>query len=150
MSKQRVLLVFSFLIALSIIYLIVFSNILYKTNVSVGGNVFSVEVADTSRLLEKGLSGHEPLAPNSGMLFVFKTSDKYGFWMKDMLFSLDIIWISQDFKVVHIEKNLSSETYPKIFYPSAPSLYVLEVSAGIVDLLKIKTGDSVQITKKWL
>lgn len=150
MFKRKIILVLGFVLALSIIFLIIFSHQSYKASVRVGGKTFLVEVADTNKLLEKGLSGHGPLKDNEGMLFVFKTPDKYGFWMKEMLFPLDIIWVSQDFKIVHIEKSLLPETYPKIFYPTSSALYVLEVSAGEADLLKIKTGDSVQITKKWL
>jgi uncharacterized membrane protein (UPF0127 family) len=109
-----------------------------------------MEVADTNQLKEKGLSGHAPLAKNQGMLFVFKTPDAYGFWMKDMLFPLDIIWLGEDYRVVHVEHAVSPDTYPKIFTPTSPALYVLEISAGQADLLGIKIGDSVQIVKKWL
>ena len=67
--------------------------------------------------------------------------------MKDMLFPLDIIWISSDFHIVHIEKNLSAQTYPTIYYPNAPAEYVLEISAGESDKNNIKIGDLVKISK---
>lgn len=144
------MLVSSFFIALSIILLLIFSNVRYEVSLSINQNVFSVEVADTAYLLEKGLSGHPPLGPMEGMLFVFSSPDTYGIWMKDMLFAIDIIWIDENFKIVHIEKDVSPDTYPKVFYPTAPSKYVLEISAGQIDILKIKIGDSIKISKKWL
>lgn len=150
MITRKLLLVSSFFVALSLIMLIIFSNVRYEVTLSVNQNNFKVEVADTAYLLQKGLSGHAPLGTNEGMFFVFGTPDKYGIWMKDMLFAIDIIWIDEDFKVVHIEKNISPDTYPTIFYPNIPAKYVLEVSAGQSEAVNLKIGDSVKISKKWL
>lgn len=132
-----------------IVGLILLSNQQREINgVIVGGKMFSVEVAKTEMELERGLSLHVPLSDNQGMLFIFQSEGMYGFWMKDMLFPLDIIWIGSNLQVVHIEKNLSPDTYPKIFYPGAESLYVLEITAGQADKLQIKTGDTVKFVKK--
>ena len=120
----------------------------YPSKLILGGKVFTVEVADTAKLLEKGLSDHIPLKSDEGMLFVFQKEDKYGFWMKDMLFSIDILWIDSNLKIVHIEKSLRPETYPKIFYPNSVALYVLELKAGEVQNLNLKIGDSLEIVKK--
>jgi uncharacterized membrane protein (UPF0127 family) len=116
--------------------------------VIVDGKTFSVEIAKTEMELERGLSLHVPLKDDQGMLFIFQTGGMYGFWMKDMLFPLDIIWIDSNLQIVHIEKNLSPDSYPKIFYPGAKSLYVLEIPAGQADILQIKTGDTVKFIKK--
>ena len=115
------------------------------TSVVVNGQTFTMEIANTDALRTKGLSGHAPLAPNHGMLFVFPQLGNYGFWMKDMLFSLDIIWVNDRFQITHIEQSVSPSTYPTMFYPDALSLYVLEVPAGTASLLNIHVGDNIQL-----
>lgn len=114
----------------------------------VGGKTFNIDVADTTYTLSKGLSGRAALGKNEGMVFVFDKLDKYGIWMKDMLFSIDIIWMDENFKIVHIEKSVGPETYPTIFSPDRLSMYVLEIAAGQVDLLGIKVGDKVDFIYK--
>lgn len=117
-------------------------------SVILGGKKYSVLVARTTNQLTKGLSGRVSLGQDEGMLFEFRESRKYGFWMKDMSFPLDIIWISDDNKIVHIEKSLATSTYPKIFYPENIARYVLEINAGELEKLNIKIGDSVGFFKK--
>ena len=77
------------------------------------------------------------------MLFIFLIPDKYGFWMKDMKFSLDLIWMDKNLAIVDMTKNLSPETFPAVFSSSSPVKYVLEVNAGWSDRNKIKIGDTV-------
>ena len=64
------------------------------------------------------------------MLFVFPTADRYGFWMKDMLASIDIIWLRSDGTIIEIEEGVSPETYPTPFYPPERVSYVLETRTG--------------------
>lgn len=133
---------------ISAIFLAFFWKKTYPDRLVVNGKIFFVEVADNNALLEKGLSGHEPLGPNEGMFFVFQNPGRYGFWMKDMTFPIDIIWIDSNYRVVYIEKSVSPDTYPKIFYPSSPATYVLEVAAGISDKINLKIGDQVKFLEK--
>lgn len=105
----------------------------------------SVRIANTEAEREAGLSGTEPLSLKEGMLFVFEKEGIYGFWMKDMNYPIDIVWISQDKKIIHIEKNIIPETYPEIFRPSSSALYVLELSSGFCQKYGIKIGDTVKI-----
>ena len=141
-----------FLIATLVIFLVIFDAVFHnkntqaQTKVILGDKIFVMDIADTPAKQEQGLSGHAPLANNTGMLFIFDKPDNYGFWMKDMLFPLDIVWIGEDFRVVHIEKNLSPQTYPTAYYPGVPSKYVLEISAGETDKNDIKVGDLVKIS----
>jgi uncharacterized membrane protein (UPF0127 family) len=150
LKNRKVWIVILLLVAVAAAMVFSFSRTSWRSAVVLSGKTFSVEVADTQYLLEKGLSGHAPLASNEGMLFIFQTPDTYGFWMKDMLFPLDIIWIGSDLRIVSIEKSLSPDTYPQVFYPVSPALYVLEIPAGESDALHLKIGDSVQFAKKWL
>lgn len=116
--------------------------------VILSGKDFSVKVADTKEERSKGLSGSSPLNDSEGMLFVFDDTGSHGFWMRDMSYSIDIIWISKDLKITHIEKSLSPETFPKVYYPEKPSLYVLEISSGQAEYLKLNIGDGVIFSKK--
>ncbi len=116
--------------------------------VVLANKTYSVEIADTNTERQRGLSLHTPLLENQGMLFVFNQDDFHGFWMKDMLFPIDILWIDSNLKVVHIEKHVSPETFPKVFYPTSKSRYVLEISSGQVDKSNIKIGELVKFLKK--
>lgn len=109
--------------------------------VSFGSTVVSVALADTLELRASGLSFTEPLKENTGMFFIFDTTDAHGFWMKDMRYPIDIIWFSEDMKVVHIEKSIAPETYPEILFPQQIARYVLEVPAGFSDIHSISVGD---------
>lgn len=115
--------------------------------INIGSNSFFVEIADDESTRAKGLSGRETISLNQGMFFVFEQPGNYGFWMKDMLFAIDIIWIDQNFVINHIEKNILPDTYPKIFHPNRESMYVLEILSGSVEKFDIKIGDKVILEK---
>ncbi len=117
------------------------------SQVAVGSSTVSVEVADTEAKRELGLSYRDSLLPGNGMLFVFDLPDKYGFWMKDMSFSIDMIFIDQSGRVVTIAADAKPESYlqnpPEVFYPTAPIKYVLEVPAGFAQQYGIAVGSKV-------
>lgn len=110
----------------------------------IAGQVIKVELADTPEKQRQGLSGRDELSPNTGMLFVFPLSSKQGFWMKDMKFSIDMIWITEEGRVVFIEHSATPESYPKVFTPDQDAKYVLEVPAGFALKNKLKVGDVVE------
>ncbi|MCI0619921.1 DUF192 domain-containing protein [Candidatus Wolfebacteria bacterium] len=122
-----------------------------------------VEVADTSALRTQGLSGRASLASGTGMLFVFEREDTYGFWMKDMRFPIDIIWLrpvsgrvpeaaagtngidAVPVEIVYVVHGATPESYPAIFEPLLPAQYVLEVPVGFVEGHRVKFGDRAEI-----
>lgn len=104
----------------------------------------SVEVVDTNSTRQLGLSNKPFLPRGEGMLFVFDTDDIHGFWMKDMLFNIDIIWIDSNYKIVDLKINATPESFPAVFKPKEESLYVLEVNAGFAEEYSIQIGDSVR------
>jgi uncharacterized membrane protein (UPF0127 family) len=106
---------------------------------------FSVTVADEPAEWRQGLSGTRSLADQTGMLFIFAESDIYGMWMKDMNYALDIIWIDEDFTVVHIEENITPDTYPATFASPVPARFVLEVPAFTVESFKLGVGQQANI-----
>lgn len=114
-----------------------------RDSVYIGGVHVQVDIVDTPSAQEKGLSGRSELSTNEGMLFIFPEDGIYQFWMKDMLLSIDMIWISQSGKVVYIEKNATPESYPTVFGPDTPTRYVLEVPAGFSDMHGVSVGDNV-------
>ena len=110
--------------------------------ITINGTPISVEVADTLPAEARGLGGRTSLAENHGMLFVFDYPSRHDFWMKDMKFSIDMIWFDENLQVIYVKKNATPESYPNSFGPAQNSKYVLEVVSGFVDQHNIKIGDS--------
>jgi uncharacterized protein len=107
----------------------------------VGNNQYQTEVSRTSEERARGLSFRDELCEDCAMLFVFDDPGQYGFWMKDMRFSLDIFWI-QDGKVIHKESNVS-EKDTRTFKPPVEANMVLEVNPSSA----IEVGDRVALEK---
>lgn len=89
----------------------------------------------------KGLGVFEKIEENEGMIFIYENPGVYGFWMKNMKFPIDIIWIDKNKKIIDITKNIGPETFPEVFKPKSPAKYVLEVKSGFADKNQIKEGD---------
>jgi len=109
--------------------------------VLLGGEKIMVEVASTQTEQSKGLSGHKKLESNEGMLFVFPKSESYAFWMKDMLFPIDIIWFDENRRIVDMWEDAIPDSYPQIHTPSESSCYVLEVNASYARTHHLQKGD---------
>ncbi|OHA16429.1 MAG: hypothetical protein A2830_03100 [Candidatus Taylorbacteria bacterium RIFCSPHIGHO2_01_FULL_44_110] len=103
------------------------------------GIIYAI-VAKTPATRQRGLSGHEALDDDQGMLFIFPTPQTPDFWMKDMNFPIDIVWINSDRKIIGVDSDVSQKTYPKTFAPPAEIQFVLEVNAGVAEKLGLKTG----------
>ena len=120
--------------------------------VTIGTHEINVEIANTNTLREQGLSGRESLGENDGMLFVFDMPGKYSFWMKDMNFSLDFIWI-RDNKIVEITQDVPNQpdaplSSLKLYTPESSIDSVLEVTAGFVSKNNLQVGQSLNLTTK--
>ena len=104
--------------------------------VSVGGATFSVELAVTSDEQQQGLSDRPSMDPAAGMLFVYDSPKVVVFWMKNMHFPLDILWIGADCTLVDFSRNVPSpapgtqSSDLERYRPGADIQYVLEVNAG--------------------
>jgi uncharacterized protein len=126
---------------------------LYNVPVRIGENELLVQIADTAKSREKGLSGRTGLAEGTGMLFVFPQPTQVTFWMKDMNFPLDIIFI-RDNRVVSIEKSAPNfprgtplEELPRYTSPE-PVDMVLEVPAGWSDSNGVSIGSLLNMINK--
>jgi len=106
----------------------------------IGETKLTTYIADEPHEREVGLGGRATLSPDAAMLFIFPESDRYGIWMKDMQFPIDIVWLDDEKEVVAIQKNVASDTYPEIFYPSEASRYVVELASGSVQRLEMTIG----------
>ena len=143
-TKKILLVTIFFAVALalfaSILMLMRVDHLAAKKTIQIGGSIVQATVADTPAKRTKGLSGTASLDANQGMLFVFPQNDRHGIWMKDMQYALDIIWLSDDKKVVDVEANISPTTYPNVFTPSEDARYVLEVPSGFTAAANIRPG----------
>jgi uncharacterized membrane protein (UPF0127 family) len=117
----------------------------YKTaGIAIDGQRIIAAIADTPALQELGLGNRAGLGTDEGMLFIFQVDKKYAFWMKDMYFSIDMIWISASGQIVSMAQDVAPETYPEDFVPTAPARYVLELRAGYAQSHGFKVGDAVR------
>ncbi|HNX80831.1 MAG TPA: DUF192 domain-containing protein [Candidatus Omnitrophota bacterium] len=103
-----------------------------------------VEIADTRLKRAEGLMLKKSLSAGKGMLFIFPKEWRYSFWMKNMKFPLDIIWVNRQKQVVWLFPNARPCTFDCVsVYPDKPALYVLEVPAGSIKRYAIQEGDRV-------
>lgn len=102
-------------------------------------------VASTTKTRTQGLSKTPYLPSGVVKLFVFDQSEEWSFWMKDMEYAIDIIWVNAAGKIVHIEESALPSSYPKSFVSSSPAKYVVETAAGFVQAHKVELGDTVVV-----
>jgi uncharacterized protein len=116
--------------------------------VTINNQVIKVELAQTVSQQSKGLGGRDYLAADSGMLFVFPNMTTRYFWMKDMRFPIDIIWITDD-KIVGIEAKVPAPIDKQnnlVIYSSPGEVnYVLEVNAGFCEQNNIQIGNKIDL-----
>lgn len=109
------------------------------------GVPLTLEVVQTPEEQRRGLSGRPILPEGHGMLFVYTRDELYGFWMPDMHFSIDILWLNHKKEVVHIAHRVPKDSYPTVFRPDVPARYVLEVPAGWAEMNGIQKGDVLSV-----
>jgi uncharacterized membrane protein (UPF0127 family) len=115
-----------------------------------GASCVDVDVVSEQKDLELGLSGRADMPKDYGMLFVFASEGRYRFWMKEMKFNLDILWINQAGEIVYIAPNLSPcipENCP-LYTPPQNARYVLEVNSGYAASHHVNVGDHASVPTK--
>ncbi len=99
--------------------------------VRIGQQTWRVDVAWDEAQRRRGLSGRARMAPGHGMWFVLPGPGLHGFWMRDMTFSIDLIWVTPDRRVAGSLYLSPCGPGPCLVYrPDRPVAYVLEVNAG--------------------
>jgi uncharacterized protein len=114
--------------------------------VTIDNHVFKVAKAASQKEREIGLSETKSISQDQGMLFLFDKPDYYPFWMKNMEFSIDIIYISND-TIVTIKENAQPPKNKEnsiIYTPAKPSDKVLEIQSGLSKKYNFKNGDKVK------
>ncbi len=123
------------------------SNGYQQVNVTVNGLVLRTDISANNEQRTKGLSVKDGLAENEAMLFVFDNEGEHTFWMKNMKFPIDIIWINSNKTVVHIEHSLQPcnlEFLCPTYNPGEDSLYVLETVGGFAEKHDVVQGSQVE------
>ncbi len=127
--------------------LVFFSQNIYASSVCSEKTCLEVEVVSKEEDLMRGLQGRNGLGENKGMFFVFDHEDIYRFWMKDMKFSIDILWLDSKGKII----NVASACPPclqepcEVYAPLDKARYVLEVASGYALTHDFKKGDTLQL-----
>ncbi len=104
------------------------------------------EVADTTLKQMKGLMFRKGLKEKEGMIFVFNNEDYHSIWMMNMSFPIDIIWINDDFEIVHIARNVQPCFINcPVYTPFDKARYVVEINANLTEKYNIEVGDFVDI-----
>lgn len=107
----------------------------------IGDAKLKILLADSEEERIMGLSYKKHLEQDKGMLFVFNKEEKHGIWMKDMYFSIDIIWLDSKFQVVDFVSDVQPQSYPNVFKPKKTAKYVLEVNSGFIKENGIKIDE---------
>lgn len=113
----------------------------------IGDAVVTAVVVSSEVTRQKGAAGLKGFGSYDGMLFFFDEEGEYSFWMKDMEFPLDVIWIASDGTIVDIWQKALPDTYPEVYKPRAKAKYVLEVYAGFTQKNNLHEGDVVRFWK---
>jgi len=104
---------------------------------------FQVEIAATEAEQRKGLMFRKALAPDRGMLFVYRKPQRAAFWMKNTLIPLDILYIGADGRILSMVRN--ARPHDETPLPSGgPILGVLEIAGGRAGQLGVLPGDRVR------
>ena len=118
----------------------------YKTQtIRIKDREYQVYIADTDELRAQGLSGKSGLPENHGMIFVFPRTDAYPFWMREMRFPLDILWVREG-RIMEIWENAPIPAGAEIpsHTPQEAADTVLEFPAGFVGENGIAIGDGIE------
>lgn len=103
-----------------------------------------VEIARSEQERAQGLMHRESLGAHDGMLFVFPTTGRHSFWMKNTLISLDIVFIGESGRVVGIVADAEPLTLTSRRV-STPSRYVVEINGGSAARYGIEIGTRVDL-----
>lgn len=144
MSSKNYFLIFA-LIFLVVISIFIFNKNGNNRRLLINNHQIFIEVADTDSKRSKGLSGRKYLKNDSGMLFIFPVSGYYKFWMNEMQFPLDFVWIKDNI-VVDITENVlppMNTEIPQTFTAKSEFNKVLEINIGKISEWEIKVGDNV-------
>jgi len=107
------------------------------------GSSVAAELAVTDEERQQGLMFREKIADDQGMLFIFDDEEVHSFWMKNMSFSIDILWLDKQRRIVHLESRVppcAADPCPS-YTPDRPASFVLELQSGAAEKHGLKLYD---------
>jgi uncharacterized membrane protein (UPF0127 family) len=142
-NLSTTLIISGVILVVGITFLLVFLPMLIRTETKLwlGDGIFRIDAASTQIARKNGLSSKSELAADQALLMVFPKEDKWGIWMKDMNFPIDIVWLNKEKKVVYIKKSAPFDDQTTIYKPEKPALYVVELPAGTTTKKSIAIGE---------
>lgn len=114
------------------------------------GTEFSLEITNTLETRARGLSGRDSIPERGGMVFLFDPPERPAFWMKDMRFPLDMVWVRNS-RIIGITENIPAplpETPEASLLRYAPPELVdevIELSAGTAKAIGLRPGQNVRL-----
>ena len=112
------------------------------------GHEFSLEVAADGAARERGYMFRDRVGEREGMIFVFESTERHSFWMKNCRIALDILWLDAAFRVVDIAHDRApcpaQGDCPSV-QPAEPARYVVEFAAGTARREGLHHGDPVVV-----
>ncbi len=110
------------------------------------GFAVTAELAVGEEERARGLMYREKLQEDQAMLFLFETEDIHSFWMKNMRFPIDILWLDGNRRIVHIEVRVPPCPHDPCptYTPAAPSAFVLELQSGCAETHRLRVYDRLE------
>ena len=109
--------------------------------ISFQDTTFTTWVSETYQEKQEGLSIFNSLGKQEAMLFIFDKTGKHSFWMKNMKFPIDIVWLDEDKKIVFLKENARPEDFPQSYGGEIDSHYVLEFAKDSITQYNMREGD---------
>lgn len=113
-----------------------------RVSIRVAGIEVEVEIADDAQERARGLMFRESLEENHGMLFIYESEQRLGFWMKNTLIPLDIAYADREGRIVDI-RQMEPQDQTTI-YSAAPAMYALEMNQGWFEANGVRVGDRIE------
>jgi len=150
-KKKTILISLVILTAFTSVYYFFFWTSPEKTKIKIKDKTYTLEIAGTIAQKTKGLSQRKNLCPDCGMIFVYSFEQRLPFWMKDTFIPLDMVWLNQDGRIVHLEKTVPPQSKDGngrylLYQPQQLAQYVIELNAGQIDQRQLKIGDLIDLS----
>lgn len=118
-----------------------------NTLLSLSSEQVKMDALTTKQEQMKGYTNRKRPADDHGFLYVLDKPSRYAYWMKNMLFTTDVVWLDETFKVIDLKASITPETYPdQIFEPIQPASYMLEFPDGFITRNRVTIGDTVDVS----
>lgn len=119
------------------------STNLRTVKMRIGSRDFTLEVANSEALRQKGLMFRKSMPMDHGMLFIFAKPLDLDFWMKNTLIPLDIIYLDENGIVDSVHQMKPMDLSP--IYSDGEAKYAIELNQGVAAKVGVKKGDHLQI-----